>query len=96
MKIIIKQAKIIDGSSAYNGKSKDILIENGVIVSIKDSIPNDDAKVIEARNLHVSIGWVDLRVPFFNWGGGGNTSLEYKGDDTEDSWVYPSVYHLAK
>lgn len=64
MKILIKQATIIDGNSEFNGKIKDILIENNTIVSIKDSIQENDVKVIEHPNLHLSIGWVDLKSNF--------------------------------
>lgn len=64
MKILIKQATIIDANSEFNGKIKDILIENDQIVSIKDSIQDSDAKQIEHSNLHLSPGWVDLKSNF--------------------------------
>lgn len=64
MKILIKQAKIIDRLSPFNGESKDLLIEEGRIKSIQDSIITEDAKVISANNLHVSTGWTDLKADF--------------------------------
>jgi dihydroorotase len=64
MKILIKQAKIIDRLSPFNGKSKDLLIEGDKIKLIQDSISADDAKVISAKNLHVSLGWADLKADF--------------------------------
>ena len=64
MKILIKQAKIIDNSSPFNGETKDLLIEGDKIKLIQDSISSDDAKVISASNLHVSIGWTDLKSDF--------------------------------
>ena len=64
MKILIKQATIIDNNSEFNGKTKDVLIENNTIVSIKDSIQDSDAKQIEHSNLHISTGWVDLKSNF--------------------------------
>lgn len=64
MKILIKQARITDSSSPFNGKVKDILIEENVISKIDDSIKDNDAKIIEAENLHVSQGWVDLKSSF--------------------------------
>jgi len=64
MKILIKQATIIDVNSEFNGKTKDVLIEDNTIVSIKDSIQDNDAKLIEYPNLHLSPGWVDLKSNF--------------------------------
>jgi dihydroorotase len=64
MKILIKQATIIDANSEFNGKTKDVLIENSTIVSIEDSIQDSDAKQIEHSNLHISAGWVDLKSNF--------------------------------
>ena len=64
MKILIKQATIIDNNSEFNGKVKDILIDNNIIVSIKDSIQDLEAKEIIKDDLHVSIGWVDLKSSF--------------------------------
>ena len=38
MKILIKKATIVDPQSSFNGKTKDLLIENGIITKIEDSI----------------------------------------------------------
>ena len=35
MKILIKQAKVVDPSSAYNAQIADIFIDNGIIARIK-------------------------------------------------------------
>jgi dihydroorotase len=65
MNILIKSAHIIDSKSAHNGKVMDILIENGIIKSIKSKIiPEKNMKVIEGENLHASSGWVDMQVNF--------------------------------
>lgn len=65
MNILIKSARIIDSGSSYNGKVADILIENGLITSIASKInPKKNIKVIEAANLHVSTGWLDMQVSF--------------------------------
>ncbi len=65
MNILIKQAHIIDSNSAHNDKVMDVLIENGVIKSIKSKIiPEKNVKVIESENLHISNGWVDMQVSF--------------------------------
>ena len=64
MKILIKKASIIDSSSAHNGTVNDVLINEGRIERIATEINLDDAHVIEGSNLHVSQGWVDLKVDF--------------------------------
>lgn len=65
MNILIKSAHIIDANSPYNGKVVDVLIENGMISSIKSKIvPQKNVKVIEAKNLHLSAGWLDMQVSF--------------------------------
>ncbi|MCU0325632.1 MAG: dihydroorotase [Spirosomaceae bacterium] len=62
MQILLKAVKIIDKSSEFNLQAKDILIENGIIKQISDNIYADNAQIIEGDNLHVSAGWIDMRV----------------------------------
>lgn len=63
MTTLIKSATIIDTSSPYHNQKKDILINNGVIIKIEDSITNkDNYEVISLNNLHVSCGWFDSSV----------------------------------
>ena len=65
MNILIKSARIVEPGSSYNGKVMDILIENGIITSIASKIsPKKSIKTIEADNLHVSTGWLDMQVSF--------------------------------
>ena len=64
MKILIKQARILDPQSSFEGKQMDVLIENGIITAIATSISDDTAKLIEGEDLHVSQGWVDLKSSF--------------------------------
>ena len=59
MKVLIRNALIISSSSPYNGKSKDILIENGIITKIDDNISQEDARIVSFEGLHVSEGWND-------------------------------------
>jgi dihydroorotase len=61
MKILIKQATIVNSNSPFNGKTKDILIENDRITAIEDSISDEESVQIEKEGLHVSSGWVDLK-----------------------------------
>ena len=63
MKLLIKQARVVDPSSPFNGKITDIFIENGTISQI-GNISSKADKVIEVENLHVSPGWVDIFADF--------------------------------
>jgi len=74
MNLLIKSAKIVDSNSPHNGKKVDILIENGIIKSIKSTIKDKSVKNIEVENLHASPGWFDMQVNFRDPG------FEYKED----------------
>jgi dihydroorotase len=64
MRVLIKQAKIIDSASPHNGKVKDVLIEDGIIKTIGDKITDKADKTIEGKGNCLSIGWFDLHVNF--------------------------------
>lgn len=72
MKILIRQAKITDENSPFNGLVKDILVEGDQIISIEDSISEKAEKIIESSELQVSLGWID---PFSHFCDPG---IEYK------------------
>ncbi|MGC4104021.1 dihydroorotase [Ferruginibacter sp.] len=72
MKVLIKQARIISPNAPLNGQTKDILIDNGIIQTISDSITGPADQVIEQQGLCASIGWMDI---FSNFGDPG---FEYK------------------
>ena len=59
MDALIKSAKIISPNSPFHLKTKDILISNGKIEKIEDSILAD-CEPIEIEGLFVSDGWLDL------------------------------------
>lgn len=65
MKLIIREAKIIDSQSPFHNKKADILIVDGFIKKIAPSIPNEEKiEEIKRPNLHVSQGWFDSSVSF--------------------------------
>ena len=64
MSILIKSATIVDSKSNLNFKKKDILIKNGVIADIADSIVSESNNKISFENLHISRGWMDTSVSF--------------------------------
>ena len=71
MNILIKSAKIIDKESKYHNKNMDLLIRNGKIEKIANSIKSSPKSVnkgkeieYKADNLHISPGWFDLHANF--------------------------------
>lgn len=64
MKILIKQAKILDSSSKHNGQQMDLLIEDGHITKIETSISVEADHTISTDDLCISQGWVDLKSDF--------------------------------
>ena len=60
MKILIKQACIVDPTSSFNGQITDIFIEDGVIKHIGEKLPGIADKEINIEGLHVSPGWMDI------------------------------------
>lgn len=62
---LIKSATIIDSSSPYHHQKKDILIKEGIIKQIDDTIPSKkEYTIVSKENLHVSCGWFDTSVSF--------------------------------
>lgn len=65
MNILIKQARVTDPSSPFNGQITDIFIDNGVIRKIGKNLSDKADKTIAVNDLHVSPGWMDI---FANFG----------------------------
>lgn len=76
MKVLIKQAQIVDPLSPFNGKKVDILIEQGSITSIESNISNNADKIISIEGLYVSPGWVDMFAHFSDPGNEYKETLE--------------------
>ena len=74
MTYLLKNVKILDKNSSFNLEIKDILIEKGIIQNISNYIPNNNHKIIEGNNLHVSIGFTDLNCHIYQPG------YEYRED----------------
>lgn len=64
MKTLISQVKIIDKRHPQNGEIVDILLVDGVISKIADSISEEVDEKIVGADLCVSIGWMDMRANF--------------------------------
>jgi dihydroorotase len=63
MKLIIREAKIIDLQSSFHNQTVDLQIENGILTKIGSKLSNEK-KIEELKldNLHVSQGWFDSSV----------------------------------
>ncbi len=64
MNILLKQVKITDTNSPFNGKIFDLLIENNIISKIGADLTEKASIVIEGNQLCVSPGWVDIFAHF--------------------------------
>ena len=66
MNILLKSAKIVcPNNKELHLKKRDILIKKGFIEKIASSIEApSNTKLIELKNLHVSVGWFDSSVSF--------------------------------
>jgi dihydroorotase len=73
MKILLQAAEIIDSSSPFHQKVKNVLIVNGRIAEIGDKIFAAD-RIVKAEGMKLSIGWFDLGTFI------GDPGLEHKED----------------
>lgn len=64
MNILLRQPTIVDPSSPFHLKKADVLIQNGIIKDIKDSIEADADHVVDCSDAYLSQGWVDLFAQF--------------------------------
>ena len=61
MKLLIKGGRIIDPSQQMD-RVADLLIEDGRVKAIEDSLPTDEVEVLEAAGSIVAPGFIDLHV----------------------------------
>src|SRR5215831_14062526 len=92
MKILLKQVSIADPLSPYNGSVKDILITNGIIEKIGDSISDADEE-IQFENVFVSQGWIDIFSNFDDPGYEFKETLE-TGAEAATAGGYTQVFTL--
>lgn len=64
MKLILRQATIIDPGSPHNATTQDILIDDGTVTQIASSLHVSFDEEIAVGGLHISPGWID---PFANF-----------------------------
>lgn len=95
MKILIKQATILDRDSSHFNTKKDILIEEGKITKVASSIDcqENDIRIIEQKELYISQGWTDLKSRFCDPGEEHKEDIQ-TGLDTAASGGYTHVCTL--
>jgi dihydroorotase len=93
MKILIKNAKVIDANSSFNSKTIDLLIVDGSIQKVESNISDKEALLIESKNLCVSCGWVDLKANFCDPGMENKETIEI-GLDTAAAGGYTHICTL--
>jgi dihydroorotase len=59
MTILLRQVKIADQHSPFNGQVKDILLQDAVLVSIQDHYDGKADQIVDLPGTIVSLGWVD-------------------------------------
>ncbi len=64
MKILLKNATVIDNNSPLHCKTFSLLIEDGIIKHIDEKIDIKSDLIVEKDNLHISRGWFDPSVSF--------------------------------
>ncbi|WP_046371337.1 dihydroorotase [Flavihumibacter petaseus] len=64
MKVVLQSVLINDPRSTYFGSIKDILVKDGIIMSIEDNIGTEDAVVFKEQGCVASPGWVDTFAHF--------------------------------
>src|ERR1700759_2959558 len=61
MPLLIRAVTIIDPASKFHSQTKDILVQDGKIASVKHRVdPGKEDEVFEAENLFLAPGWCDM------------------------------------
>lgn len=61
MQLLLRNITVVDPNSQHNHKSVDVLIENGEIKEIAQTIKKSGVEEVNGNDLHVSPGWMDLQ-----------------------------------
>ena len=76
VKVLVRNAQILDPASEHHLKKRDLIIENGVITKITgaNSSSVKAEKILTGKKLKISPGWFDMFATF------GDPGYEYKED----------------
>ncbi|MGF7231788.1 dihydroorotase [Arachidicoccus sp.] len=94
MNVLLRNVTIIDDSSPYHLKKKDILIENGIIQTIGEHLSKDDIQIIQADQAFVSTGWIDIFTHFSDPGLEHRETLE-SGAEAAFAGGFTKVFTIA-
>lgn len=93
MQILLKKATILCSESKYHLKKKDVLIKNGVIEKIADSIQDKAKIILDKKNMYLSLGWVDVLADFCDPGFEHKETLQ-SGKEVASAGGYTDVFLL--
>ncbi|MDX1630017.1 MAG: dihydroorotase, partial [Fulvivirga sp.] len=74
MKVLIREAKIIDKASSHHGKIADVLINKGIIAEIGKNLKAKADKTVDGKGKILTPGWFDLKAQV------GDPGFEHKED----------------
>ena len=92
MKILLKNATLLHEKSPFHNQKKDILIVEGILTQIEDSIEINVDKVVDLKNLHVSSGWFDPNVSFGEPGFEERETLENGLANSCKKWIHDILF----
>lgn len=93
MKLLLKQVTISDPQSPYHGSTKDVLIIDGTISQVSDTIQDENYQVIDCNKAVASPGWVDVFAHFNDPGFEYNETLT-SGAEAAAAGGYTHVFVL--
>jgi len=64
MTILLRQVKIAEAGSPFNGQIKDVVLKDNIIASISDNYTGASDQIIDIPNTYISTGFVDPFVHF--------------------------------
>jgi len=91
MRVLLRNATIVDPSSSHNGQKRDLLIVDGKISAIAAQITAEADQEITLDDLHVSQGWADLKAHLCDPGEEHKSTIE----SGLDAAAYGGFTHVA-
>ena len=76
MQLLLKKVTIICPTSKHHLKKRDLLIKDGVIEKIAETVDAKANKIIDEKNVFVSVGWMDIFSDFSEPGNEQNEDIQ--------------------
>ncbi len=93
MKLVIRQATIIDPDSPHHRSTQDIFIDNGIITQVGQALNVSADKEINMTGMFISPGWIDIFSNFCDPGYEFKETLE-SGSQAAAAGGYTTVFTL--